>query len=57
LAAAIWQCSFAQISVSAIVWRMRGEVQKPTAYQQVRAGVAAVCKNRRLPRKEPHQND
>jgi len=30
--------------VSAIAWRMRGEVQQPATYPQARLGMTAVCK-------------
>ena len=35
---------FAQISISPIVWRMRGKVQQSAAYPQVRPYMRAVCK-------------
>ena len=35
---------FAQISISPIVWRMRGEVQQSATYPQVRPYMHAVCK-------------
>ena len=41
---------------SAIVWRIRGEVQQPNAYRQLRLGMAAVCKTVGLAAQAPIQN-
>jgi hypothetical protein len=43
-AAAHLAIPFTQISVRAIVWRMRGEIQQLATYPQVSSHMTAVCK-------------